>query len=78
MSKSGEGDTQRMFRCSGRVGRATGDSGHEAHDGEMEQLQLPPGSPGASAVKNPPSSAEDMSSILGSGRSLGEGHGKPL
>ena len=31
-----------------------------------------------SAVKNPPVSARDTSSIPGSGRSLGEGNGNPL
>ena len=31
-----------------------------------------------SAVKNPPVSVRDMSSIPGSGRSLGEGNGNPL
>ena len=45
---------------------------------KMEQLWLPPGSPGGSVVKNLPSSVEDMSSISGSGRSSGEGNGKPL
>ena len=36
------------------------------------------GFPGGSVVKNPPSSAGDESSILGSGRSPGEGNGNPL
>ena len=31
-----------------------------------------------SAVENPPVSVRDMSSIPGSGRSLGEGNGNPL
>ena len=33
---------------------------------------------GGSAVKNLPANAEDTSSIPGSGRSPGGGHGKPL
>ena len=39
------------------------------------------GSPGGSAVKNPPANSEDtrdMGSIPGSGRSPGEGNGNPL
>ena len=36
------------------------------------------GFPGDSAVKNLPANAGDMGSIPGSGRSLGEGNGKPL
>ena len=36
------------------------------------------GFPGGSGVKNPPASAGDVSSIPGSGRSLGEGNGNPL
>ena len=32
----------------------------------------------ALVVKNPPGNAEDMGSILGSGRSPGEGNGNPL
>ena len=33
---------------------------------------------GGSVVKNPPANAGDMGSIPGSGRSPGEGNGKPL
>ena len=39
------------------------------------------GFPGGSVVKNPPANAgdaEDMSSISGLGRSLGEGNGNPF
>ena len=36
------------------------------------------GSPGGSVVKNPPANAGDLGSILGSGRSPGEGNGNPL
>ena len=36
------------------------------------------GFPGGSVVKNPPASAEDLSSILGLGRSPGKGNGNPL
>jgi len=36
------------------------------------------GFPGGSVVKNPPVNAGDMGSILGSGRSPGEGNGNPL
>ena len=36
------------------------------------------GFPGDSVVKNLPANAEDMGSIPASGRSLGEGNGKPL
>ena len=36
------------------------------------------GFPGGSVVKNPPADAEDMDSILGSGRSPGEGDGSLL
>ena len=36
------------------------------------------GFPGDSAVKNPPTNAEDMGSIPGLERSLGEGNGNPL
>ena len=36
------------------------------------------GFPGGSAVKNPPANTEDMGSVLGSGRSPGEGNGNPL
>ena len=36
------------------------------------------GFPGSSAVKNPPTNAGDTGSILGSGRSPGEGNDKPL
>ena len=36
------------------------------------------GFPGSSAVKNPPTSAEDMGSIPGSGRLPGEGNGSPF
>ena len=36
------------------------------------------GSPGGSVVKNPPANAGDPGSILGSGRSPGEGNGNPL
>ena len=32
----------------------------------------------AQTVKNPPANAGDVSLILGSGRSPGEGHGNPL
>ena len=35
------------------------------------------GFPSNSAVKNPPANAGDVSSIPGSGRSPGEGNGKP-
>ena len=35
-------------------------------------------SPGASVVKNPPANIGDMGSILGLGRSPGEGNGNPL
>ena len=35
------------------------------------------GFPSNSAVKNPPASARDVSSLPGSGRSPGEGNGKP-
>ena len=34
--------------------------------------------PGGSVVKNPSASAGDVGSILGSGRSLGEGNGNPF
>ena len=34
--------------------------------------------PGGSVVKNPPANAGDVGSILGSGRSPGEGNGNPL
>ena len=34
--------------------------------------------PGGSVVKNPPAKTGDMGSIPGSGRSLGEGNGKPF
>ena len=34
--------------------------------------------PGGSVVKNPPSNAGDSGSVLGSGRSPGEGNGNPL
>jgi len=36
------------------------------------------GFPGGSEVKNPPVMAGDAGSILGSGRSPGEGHDNPL
>ena len=36
------------------------------------------GFPGGAVVKSPPASAGDESSILGSGRSPGEGNGNPL
>ena len=36
------------------------------------------GSSGGSVVKNPPANAGDPGSILGSGRSPGEGNGNPL
>ena len=36
------------------------------------------GFPGGSVVKNPPADAGDMGSVLGSGRSSGEGNGNPL
>ena len=36
------------------------------------------GFPGGSVVKNPPASAEDLSSILGLGRSPGKGNGNLL
>ena len=36
------------------------------------------GFPSGSVVKNPPTNAGDVSSIPGSGRSPGEGHGNPL
>ena len=36
------------------------------------------GFPGGSMVKNPPANAEDLSSILGLGRSPGKGNGNPL
>ena len=36
------------------------------------------GFPDGSVVKNPPANAGDVSSIPGSGRSPGEGHGNPL
>ena len=36
------------------------------------------GFPGGSVVKNLPVNAGDLGSIPGSGRSLGEGNGKPL
>ena len=36
------------------------------------------GFPGGSVLKNPPSNAADMGSILGLGRSPGEGKGNPL
>ena len=36
------------------------------------------GFPGGSVVKNPPANAEDLSSILGLGRSPGKGNGNPL
>ena len=39
---------------------------------------VPLGFPGGAAVKNPPASAGDSSSVLGSGRSPGEGNGNPL
>ena len=41
-------------------------------------VMWPQGFPGGSRVKNPPAIAEDVSSIPGSGRSPGEGNGKPL
>ena len=36
------------------------------------------GFPGGSVVKNPPVNAGDVGSVLGSGRSLGEGNGNLL
>ena len=36
------------------------------------------GFPGGSVVKNPPANAGDSNSILGSGRSPGDGKGNPL
>ena len=36
------------------------------------------GFPGGSVVKDPPTNAGDSGSILGSGRSPGEGNGNPL
>ena len=36
------------------------------------------GFPGGSVVKNPPTNAEDMGSIPGSGRSPGDENGNPL
>ena len=36
------------------------------------------GLPGGSVVKDPPTNAGDSGSILGSGRSPGEGNGNPL
>ena len=36
------------------------------------------GFPGGSVVKNPPANAEDLSSILGLGRSPGGGQGNPF
>ena len=36
------------------------------------------GFPGGLMIKKPPANAEDMCSISGSGRSLGEGNGNPL
>ena len=36
------------------------------------------GFPGGSVVKNPPANAEDLSSILGLGRSPEKGNGNPL
>ena len=39
---------------------------------------LIPGFPGGSVVKNPPPSAGDVGSILGLGRSPGEGNGNPF
>ena len=36
------------------------------------------GFPGGSVVKKPPANAEDLGSIPGSERSLGEGNGNPL
>ena len=44
-------------------------------DGEAQHAV---GSPGGSAVKNPPANAGDACSILESGRSSGEGNGNPL
>jgi len=41
-------------------------------------LQVFLGSPGGSAVKNPPANAGDTGSIPGLGRPLGEGNGNPL
>ena len=45
-------------------------------------LGIPPltngGFPGGWVVKNMPANARDLGSILGSERSTGEGHGKPL
>ena len=36
------------------------------------------GFPGSSVVKNPPANAGDVGSVLGLGRSPGEGNGNPL
>jgi len=36
------------------------------------------GFPGSSVVKNPPANAGDAGSVLGLGRSPGEGNGNPL
>ena len=43
----------------------------------IEHLILAKGFPGGSVVKNPPANAGDSGSILGSGRSPGEGNGNP-
>ena len=44
----------------------------------MPSLDLSPGFPDGSVVKNPPANAGDVGSIPGSGRPPGEGNGKPL
>ena len=44
----------------------------------MPSLELSPGFPGGSVVKNPPASAGDVVSIPGSGRPPGEGNGNLL
>ena len=44
----------------------------------VNSLQVSLGSPGGSAVKNPPANTGDTGSIPGSGRSPGEGNGNPL
>ena len=45
----------------------------------LAAVPIPRGvSPGGSVVKNPSASAGDVGSILGSGRSLGEGNGNPF
>ena len=48
------------------------------HNLDSSLVTLNTGFPGGSVVKDPPANAGDTGSILGSGRSPGEGNGNPL